>query len=266
MDQLRESVTLPVAEQRHPVLMNAIFLWACFVSRPGPFSQHETHYLTCTLEALAESLQHPDKIVDIVLALCLLSTYFLSNGRMLEGSYHATAAASLAVQYGLHGGTSQKNNWCLESMDSFKIESTKDASGDDERILAFWQAYNLDCCWSVVLHKPPTIRDARIAFNSINTPWPQNVDQYEPVSITISMLPFSGVNSLYNRLTSVRSTIFRPLKHSPKRQLVGYRQFFRHLLCALRPPLFLSEPTDYLRAGTLVSSSIVILYPPADSE
>jgi len=179
MGRLRESLTLPAHEQRHPALMNAILLWACFVSRPGPLYQHETLYLARTLDALGEALQHPDKIVDIVQASCLLSMYFLSNGRMLEGSYHATAAASLAVQFGLHGGISQKNNWCYEQMDSFKAESAKDATDEDERVLAFWQAYNLDCCWSVVLRKPPIIRDARIAFNSINTPWPQNVEEYE---------------------------------------------------------------------------------------
>jgi Fungal specific transcription factor domain len=188
MARLRESVVNPSIEQRHPALMNAIYLWACFVSRPGALYQSEPIYLARALEALGDALQHNDKIVDIVRASCLLSMYFLSNGRMLEGSYHATAAASLALQFGLHGGTSQKSGWCFDQTDGVKVESGKEAIEGDERILAFWQAYNLDSCWSVVLRKPPAIRDARIAFNTISTPWPQNTEEYDAVS-NIFILP-----------------------------------------------------------------------------
>jgi hypothetical protein len=184
MTKLRESLTLPHMEQRHPVLMNAIFLWACFVSRPGPLYQHEAHYLSRTLESLGEALQQPGKVVDIVQASSLLSMYFFSNGRMLEGSYHANAAASLAVQFGLHCATSRKNSRCFDPTESFKVESG-DEIEQNERTLAFWQAYNLDSCWSVVLRKSPIIRDARITVNSINPLPPPKVDEYEMVIIPV---------------------------------------------------------------------------------
>src|SRR4051794_23647565 len=45
MGRLRDSLTLPATQQRHPVLINAIFLWSCYMSRPSPLSQHEPHYL-----------------------------------------------------------------------------------------------------------------------------------------------------------------------------------------------------------------------------
>jgi hypothetical protein len=160
MGRLRDSVALPKSEQHHPALMNAIFLWSCYVSRPGPLCQHEAHYLARTHETLGEALQHNDKVVDVVQASCLLSLYFLSNGRMLEGGYHASAAASLAAQCGMHGATARRTNGYFDPADSFKVESTKAILHEEERMLAFWQAYNLDCCWSVVLRKPPAIYDA----------------------------------------------------------------------------------------------------------
>jgi len=179
MGRLRDSLSLPLPKQRHPVLMNAIFLWACYMSRPGPLCQHETHYLTRALEGLNDALKHAVKVVDIVQASCLLSMYFLCNGRNLEGSYHASAAASLAVQYGLHGGITNKATAWASEFNTFKLEPPKDAVEEGERILTFWQVYNLDRCWSVVLQKPASIVDSRNAFNSINAPWPQPLEEYE---------------------------------------------------------------------------------------
>ncbi|KAJ7782518.1 hypothetical protein DFH07DRAFT_324892 [Mycena maculata] len=186
MGRLRESLNLPRSEQRHPVLMNAIFLWACFISRPEPLSQHEEHYLNQALDALREALRDGDKTIDIVQASCLLSTYFLANGRILEGSYHASAAAALAVQCGLHGHISpEMAAWPPSGDDSkpFKMDLRQ-----WERIHAFWQVYNLDRCWSVALRKPTIIPDGPSAWNSINCPWPLDIAEYEAGQ------PSSGVN------------------------------------------------------------------------
>jgi hypothetical protein len=180
MGRLRDSLSLPLSKQRHPVLMNTIFLWSCYISRPGPLCQHESHYLARALEGLNDALKQCVKVVDIVQASCLLSMYFLCNGRNLEGSYHASAAASLAIQCGLHGGiTNKATTWASESSSTFKLEPAKDPVEEGERILAFWQVYNLDRCWSVVLHKPASIPDSRNVFNAINTPWPQTLEEYE---------------------------------------------------------------------------------------
>ena len=178
MGRLAESLVLPASEQRHPALLNAIFLWSCCISRPGPLSQYESHYLSRTLDSLGEALRHPDKAVDVVQASCLLSLYFLSNGRMLEGSYHANAAAALVTQFGLDKGIAQQNH---EPLHALKIDTSKDPLEEGDRIMAFWQAYNLDYCWSVVLHKPPVIRDGRYAFASVSPPWPRDAEDYETV-------------------------------------------------------------------------------------
>ncbi|KAJ7162230.1 hypothetical protein C8R46DRAFT_346459 [Mycena filopes] len=187
MGQLRESLTRPRAEQRHPVLMNAIFLWACFISRPEPLSQHEEHYLNQALDALRDALREGDKTIDIVQASCLLSTYFLANGRLLEGSYHASAAAALAVQCGLHEDVSPDTAaWVTNPADELKPFKLDLQHG--ERILAFWQVYNLDRCWSVALRKPTIVPDGPHAWSTINCPWPMDITDYEAGALS------SGVN------------------------------------------------------------------------
>jgi hypothetical protein len=171
--------------------MNAIFLWSCYISRPGPLCQHEAHYLARALEGLNDALKHVARIVDIIQASCLVSIYFLCNGRNLEGSYHASAAASLAVQCGLHGGiTNNVTTLASESLSTLKLAPAKDAVEEGERILAFWQVYNLDRCWSVILHKPASIPDSRNAFDSINAPWPRTLKEYEAVGGFLALTQF----------------------------------------------------------------------------
>jgi hypothetical protein len=182
MGRLRESMTGPIAQQRHPVLMNAIFLWSCYLSRPGPLSQHETHYLSRALDSMPNALQSSSRILDAIQASCLLATYFLSNGRLLEGSYHTTAASSLAVQCGLDRSTSNETGRGLDTLDPLKLNQPKDVTEDGERISTFWQVYILDRCWSVVLRKPPIIPDDCDALTAIKLPWLQGVEELQPVS------------------------------------------------------------------------------------
>ena len=159
--------------------MNAIYLWACFISRPEPLSQHEEHYLRQALECLPDALASSDKTIDVIQASCLLSLYFLANGRLLEGSYHASAAASLAVQIGLGSRAPiDSQGWSTENID---LKPTLSDVRDGERILAFWQVYNLDRCWSVVLRKPCIIPDKSGSRQSIFCPWPQDIKDYENV-------------------------------------------------------------------------------------
>lgn len=169
--------------------MNAIYLWACFVSRPEPLCQHEEHFLLQALEAHREGLRVGDQLVDIIRASCLLSVYFFSNGRIIEGSYHASAAAALAVQCGLHAGVSPESiAWLSDPSDAFDLKPLKTNFRESERILAFWQVYNLDRCWSVALHKPLVIPDGPDPWNSIHCPWPQDISEYEAVSTHLNRL------------------------------------------------------------------------------
>ncbi|KZT71672.1 hypothetical protein DAEQUDRAFT_763532 [Daedalea quercina L-15889] len=180
-DRLRESLTLPPSERRHPVLMNAIYLWACYLSRPGSLSEHEPHYLSRALSAMTDAIQYPSKVIDVIQASCMLSVYYLSVGRLFEGSYHSTVASSLAVQFGLHqiGAEERTPEAGADDWDAtFRLEPAKDAIERGERILTFWQVYNLDRCWSVALQRPSTIPDSDHPWTCISTPWPQSMNEY----------------------------------------------------------------------------------------
>ncbi|OJA14047.1 hypothetical protein AZE42_05218 [Rhizopogon vesiculosus] len=199
MGRLRESFTRPVMEQHHPVLTNAIFLWACYISRPGPLSTHESHYLSRTLDALTDALQYHNRLLDVIQASCLLSVYFLSNGRTLEGSYHANAAASLAIQCGLHGAMTNRSSLeTTASISPFKLDPPKDAIEQGEHILTFWQVFVLDRCWSVVLHKPVIIPDGSDGYPSIIMPWPQDMEEYVTGHID-DLHSFHSVRSFFER-------------------------------------------------------------------
>lgn len=172
MEALRQSVALPITEQRHATLLNAIYLWACFISRPEDLSQNEDHYIRLSLEAMPDAL-NTGRYIDAIRASCLLSTYFLSNGRLPEGAYHASAAAALADQLG------------MGKQGEMDTKSFKTDAYEADRILAFWQVYNLDRCWSVALKKQPVLTDGLSSRKMITAPWPQEISDYKMVRIFV---------------------------------------------------------------------------------
>ncbi|TFY71620.1 hypothetical protein EVG20_g1379 [Dentipellis fragilis] len=196
VERLRNSIHLPLEEQRHPVLMNAIFLWACYLSRPQSLGQHEPMYLARALECLDDALQNPTRVLDMIQGCCLLAMYLLTNGRLLEGSYHASNAASLAMQWGLHRQVSEEPDLgeCFET--SFRLPPPRDVIERGERILTFWQVFILDRCWSVVLQRPSTIQDGRDMMTAITVPWPQDMEDYEAGNLN-SMLDFPTVQTFF---------------------------------------------------------------------
>ncbi|KAG6813286.1 hypothetical protein H0H92_012441 [Tricholoma furcatifolium] len=194
MGSILDSLATQSKEQRHPMLMNAMYLWACFISRPEPLCQHEDHYLGLALDALRDGLRDGEKIIDVIQGSCLLSMYFLANGRILEGSYHATAAAGLAVQCGLHMNTHQEEVWPSDPQEPYDMKPSRSGVKEGERILAFWQVYNLDRCWSVILRKPAIIPDECDPRQSINCPWPQDWAEYEAGHINVAP-PFQTIRS-----------------------------------------------------------------------
>jgi hypothetical protein len=85
----------------HPALLNAIYLWACFFSRPGPLATRESYFVQATTDALNEALKHGAYLLDAVRASCLLALYFFCLGRITDGAYHQSAAARLVLSWEL---------------------------------------------------------------------------------------------------------------------------------------------------------------------
>jgi Fungal specific transcription factor domain len=181
VERLRSSLRRPAEEQRHPVLMNAIFLWACYFSRTPSLNQHEPLYLSRATEAFHDWLRSPAKVVDVIQGCCLLSQYFLVNGRIMEGNHYASTAAALVLQWGLHRQGSDRRDVGMGLEGTFSLPPPQDSIERGERILAFWQVFCLDRCWSAALHRPSLISDGPGGLASINAPWPQDIIEYEVV-------------------------------------------------------------------------------------
>lgn len=178
MERLRNSLRRPMEEQRHPVLMNAIFLWACYFSRTPTLSQHESMYLSRATEGFHDWLRAPTKVVDVIQGCCLLSQYFMVHGRVMEGGHYASTAVALALQWGLHKQGSERRDAGMSLEGTFTLPPPQDSIERGERILAFWQVFCLDRCWSAALHRPSLISDGPGGLSSIIVPWPQDIMEY----------------------------------------------------------------------------------------
>jgi hypothetical protein len=69
-----------------PALLNAIYLWACFLSRPGPLAQQEGPCFFETMRTLGEALQRRQSLYRHHPGTCLLALYLFVVGRIQFGS------------------------------------------------------------------------------------------------------------------------------------------------------------------------------------
>ena len=73
------------------------------------------------------------------------------------------------------------HEWFSQSYAGMGLHLPKDISKEGERILTFWQVYNLDHCWSIVFRRPSLLPDGPDPTTAIHCPWPQDVSEYEMV-------------------------------------------------------------------------------------
>jgi hypothetical protein len=125
-----------------PALLNAIYLWACFLSRPKPLAQQEGHFFSETTRTLGEALEDDNHLMDTIRASCLLALYLFVVGRISEGSHYQSAAATLVLRWELYRGpNSHKVN-----AGSFGLGQLQSTLKDSTQVLTFWQVSEL-CTW-----------------------------------------------------------------------------------------------------------------------
>lgn len=155
-----------------PSLLYAVCLWG---SRAFPYhvqKSFEETVLPYALHFANEDLSgtHPRRCLHVMQAEVLLSMFFLNNGQMVEGSYHANAAASLAI--------STKSN--IIRSPSRAQRSPGDLVDEGEWIDGFWIIVALSNYW-VLVNENQTFTFYDAPQMAIDTPWPLSNYRQEKV-------------------------------------------------------------------------------------
>lgn len=128
----------------------------------------------------------------------LVARHFLRNARLIEGRYHAAAAAAAVLACGLHriepgprvaSGAHECSADALfelgESGYCLPFPPPCDAIELAERINVFWEAYTFDLCWSVALNLPPTIPVDTVITTPLPVSWEACENVFEAFLIRI---------------------------------------------------------------------------------
>lgn len=183
------ALPLPLGHHHRPTaaLLTTVYLVGIHLSTTEALRTHEAIFLTRALRFTSNALSgsHPHKIIHALQAEILLANYFFRTGRLLEGKYHCSAAASLAISCELDKIRSSRSSFsppesaCVPK--PFNLAPPQDTIEEGERIHAFWAIFILDKCWSVALGSPSHFTDSEALGTRIDTPWPLTNMEYEQV-------------------------------------------------------------------------------------
>ena len=208
--RFRASLHLTPPHQPHPALMDAIYLMACYFSRLPHLSELEPHFLKRALAGISEALHQQDRMVQVLQASSLIAVYFFCQGRVLEGYYHSSTSARLAIDVGLHqirpatewsgiqsglGGAGPGSGFPTDA--TFPLPPVKDPIEHAERVAAFWQIFIVDRAWSVATGLPSALPDDDHPRTQIATTWPMGIADMSmvgPAFRTLRLLRYGTVD------------------------------------------------------------------------
>ena len=157
-----------------PCLLNAIYLWGIVLCASPVLSAQESVFLSRSVSTLQFPSQYRDDTLQRIQTHILLSNYFMRSGHTKEGKSHSDTAIWFAMRSGFHKPAP------IPPIVPLSPEATDPA----DNLSAFWAAYYLDKCWSVLLTIPSACPDQRNPTDRdrIDIPWPIDVDKPVPVS------------------------------------------------------------------------------------
>ncbi|KAJ6617053.1 hypothetical protein B0H10DRAFT_1757667, partial [Mycena sp. CBHHK59/15] len=155
-----------------PALLATVYLIGITFS--DSLKVHEKTFLSRALSSLPVSLSglHPHKAIHALQAEILLSNYFFSSGRFLEGKYHVTAAVSLSVSSALH---KIRSEYSALTVGVSTLRPPANSIEEGERVDACWTTLVLDKSWAVALATHPNMQDSG---DALDTPWPLEAEDY----------------------------------------------------------------------------------------
>ncbi|KAJ7664852.1 hypothetical protein B0H17DRAFT_1091330 [Mycena rosella] len=157
-----------------PALLSAIYLWGCVLCSTPPSPPYtEDTFLRDALQSLPGDIsrfnQHPKLVLETIQAEVLLSLYYLHAAIPVQGRYHATAAATLALSAGLHKMRAPSSPMAPGFLLAAPLfPPALDMRGEAERIDAFWAVVTLNNFWVAAEGCPSAIPYGM----AIDTPWP----------------------------------------------------------------------------------------------
>ncbi|KAJ7890249.1 hypothetical protein B0H13DRAFT_878102 [Mycena leptocephala] len=176
----RHSALLAVPSRCHDrplsALLSAVYMWGSrFSAAPRHPVYNEDAFLVCTLQNLQQDLggNHPHRVVHSIQAEILLSLYYLTLGRPVEGIHHSGAAVSLAISAGLHFINSESSIFTVPPVPDTSFPPPSNGSEMVEQINAFWTVVIVNNHWVVAYGSPSAIPYCDMP---IDTPWPIDFD------------------------------------------------------------------------------------------
>lgn len=169
--------------------------------------------------------------MNVIQGRLLISQYFLSIGRVLEGSYHLSGATSIVLSCGLHHavipvpmeeGTSSQQDITHEAHVPLLLELPQpvDITEKEERENLFWVAYSMDCVWSVFLQCPAGLSQATMGVQT-DTLWSGEITQFQASGLNLTHEPRSlfelrgRVCTLLKRLYGLQSCTYSEFHQVP---------------------------------------------------
>ncbi|KAG8888812.1 hypothetical protein FRB98_006708 [Tulasnella sp. 332] len=194
------SLALPLNQRPHSALLNAIYLLGSHFSKNPQLSQYEALFLTRTRRGINHALENADRLLDFLQASCLLAWYFFFKGRLLEGHYHASAAARFAISCGLHllkvkpegtqGTLAFFNPSAPVAGDRNILPPPEDTIAVGERVNLFWSIFLADRTGAIGTGLPVVIRD-----EDVEATWPRLFEDFEMPDFV--RLESNSLRSLY---------------------------------------------------------------------
>ncbi|KAI0790660.1 hypothetical protein C8Q75DRAFT_97432 [Abortiporus biennis] len=173
-----------------PTLLDAVLLWGAHLSTNESLRAHENTFLSRAVKSVADAIPQVSaqrhNAIHLIQAEVLLSNYFFCQARELEGTYHCSAAVSLALSCRLNLVRS------LTTDTTGILPLPVDAIEEGEKINAFWAVYTLDRSWSVA--QGSLSSDVFVGVR-IDTPWPVEMGSYEDSGLSPDI---RGSNTILN--------------------------------------------------------------------
>lgn len=222
-----------------PALITVIYLWGIFLS-PTPPQSKEKALLHNVLFYLSGDLSrsHPHRVIHCIQAEVLLSSYYLKNGKTLEGKHHAEVALSLTIGRGFHRIRSSRALPASQTSNFNSLPLPADTVEEGERIDAFWAVVGLNNCWSALQEFHLTFSD--LQPDVVDTPWPLDLYQHDSVR-TLKSPVLSFVDA------------FPTKHHLPRKSLLSLQEFLNGSSVA-----GISEKELYIKATILLARAISV--------